>query len=194
MFKIIKAAGGVVKNSKDEILFIYRLKKWDLPKGKLDKGETIMECAKREVEEETKVKVECGEKIISTWHTYTRNKKFILKKTTWYKMNSLDDSGMKPQKKENIEKAAGCLKVLAHPARLQIMCALRNGEQTVQDLEFLTGLRQTTLSQHLSLLKNRDVLASRREANFSFYRIANMRMVELFNLVQDIFCHTPKES
>ncbi len=104
MFKIIKAAGGVVKNSKDEILFIYRLKKWDLPKGKLDKGETIKECAKREVEEETKVSVSCGNKILSTWHTYTRNKKFILKKTTWYKMNSLDDSGMKPQKKENIEK------------------------------------------------------------------------------------------
>ena len=104
MFKIIKAAGGVVKNSKDEILFIYRLKKWDLPKGKLDKGETIKECAKREVEEETKVSVSCGNKIVSTWHTYTRNRKFILKKTTWYKMNSLDDSGMKPQKKENIEK------------------------------------------------------------------------------------------
>ena len=96
--------------------------------------------------------------------------------------------------KENIEKAAGCLKVLAHPARLQIMCALRNGEQTVQDLEFLTGLRQTTLSQHLSLLKNRDVLASRREANYSFYRIANMRMVELFNMVQDIFCQSYPKS
>ena len=96
--------------------------------------------------------------------------------------------------KENIEKAAGCLKVLARPARLQIMCALRNGEQTVQDLEFLTGLRQTTLSQHLSLLKNRDVLASRREANYSFYRIANMRMVELFNLVQDIFCNSYPKS
>ena len=54
------------------------MKKWDLPKGKLDKGETIKECATREVEEETKVKVECKEKIISTWHTYTRNKKFIL--------------------------------------------------------------------------------------------------------------------
>ena len=96
--------------------------------------------------------------------------------------------------KENIEKAAGCLKVLAHPARLQIMCALRKGEQTVQDLEFLTGLRQTTLSQHLSLLKNRDVLVSRREANYSFYRIANMRMVELFNLVQDMFCQSYPKS
>tara|TARA_B100000287_G_scaffold348909_1_gene337339 strand:- start:8766 stop:9443 length:678 start_codon:yes stop_codon:yes gene_type:complete len=104
MFKIVKAGGGVVENINSEILFIYRMKKWDLPKGKLDKGETIKECAKREVEEETKVKVECGEKIISTWHTYTRNKKFILKKTTWFKMRSVDDSKMKPQKKEKIEK------------------------------------------------------------------------------------------
>ena len=104
MFKIIKAGGGVVKNNNDQILFIYRLKKWDLPKGKLDKGETIRECAKREVEEETKVKVNLKQKIISTWHTYTRNKKFILKKTTWFTMDCVDDSKMKPQKKEKIEK------------------------------------------------------------------------------------------
>ena len=104
MFKIIKAGGGVVKNNNDQILFIYRLKKWDLPKGKLDKGETISDCAKREVEEETKVKVNLKQKIISTWHTYTRNKKFILKKTTWFKMDCVDDSKMKPQKKEKIEK------------------------------------------------------------------------------------------
>jgi ADP-ribose pyrophosphatase YjhB (NUDIX family) len=104
LFKIIKAGGGVVENSNKEILFIYRMKKWDLPKGKLDKGESIRECAKREVEEETKVEVDCREKIISTWHTYTRNKKFILKKTTWFKMKSLNDSKMRPQKKEKIEK------------------------------------------------------------------------------------------
>ena len=104
MFKVIKAGGGVVKNDDGKILFIYRLKKWDLPKGKKEKGESIRECAKREVEEETKVKVECYQKIISTWHTYTKNKKFILKKTSWFVMNSLDDSKMKPQKKEKIEK------------------------------------------------------------------------------------------
>ena len=104
MFKIIKAGGGVVSNSKKEILFIYRMKKWDLPKGKLEKGESIKDCAVREVQEETKVNVKCGEKILSTWHTYTKNKKFILKKTTWFNMNSVDDSKMKPQKKEKIEK------------------------------------------------------------------------------------------
>ena len=104
MFKIVKAAGGVVKNKNDEILFIYRMKKWDLPKGKLDKGETILECAKREVQEETMVDVECKDKIVSTWHTYTRNNKYVLKKTTWFRMLCLDDSKMKPQKKEKIEK------------------------------------------------------------------------------------------
>jgi ADP-ribose pyrophosphatase YjhB (NUDIX family) len=104
MFKVVKAGGGVVKNEDGKILFIYRLKKWDLPKGKKEKGESIRECAKREVEEETMVKVECYQKIISTWHTYTKNKKFILKKTSWFIMKSLDDSKMKPQKKEKIEK------------------------------------------------------------------------------------------
>ena len=104
MFTIIKAGGGVVSNSKKEILFIYRMKKWDLPKGKLEKGESIKDCAVREVQEETKVNVKCGEKILSTWHTYTKNKKFILKKTTWFNMNSVDDSKMKPQKKKKIEK------------------------------------------------------------------------------------------
>lgn len=104
MFKIIKAAGGVVENEQKEILFIYRLKKWDLPKGKLDKGESIKECAVREVEEETKVKVNCKNKIISTWHTYLQNRKYILKKTTWFLMQCIDDSEMKPQKKEKIEK------------------------------------------------------------------------------------------
>tara|TARA_B100001121_G_scaffold34847_1_gene29619 strand:+ start:1566 stop:2255 length:690 start_codon:yes stop_codon:yes gene_type:complete len=104
MFTIIKAGGGVVSNNKKEILFIYRMKKWDLPKGKLEKGESIKDCAVREVQEETKVNVKCREKILSTWHTYTKNKKFILKKTTWFNMKSIDDSKMKPQKKEKIEK------------------------------------------------------------------------------------------
>lgn len=94
----------------------------------------------------------------------------------------------------NIDQATRSLKVLAHPARLKILCALRTGEQTVQDLEYYTGLKQTTLSQHLSLLRSRDIVTSRREANFSFYRIANDRILELFELIKDIYCQTWKES
>lgn len=88
----------------------------------------------------------------------------------------------------NIDQATRSLKVLAHPARLKILCALRAGEHTVQELEYYTGLKQTTLSQHLSLLRSRDIVASRREANFSYYRIANERVIELFELIKDIYC------
>tara|TARA_Y100001935_G_scaffold12259_1_gene9537 strand:+ start:441 stop:1127 length:687 start_codon:yes stop_codon:yes gene_type:complete len=103
-FKVIKAAGGIVQNNENKILFIYRLGKWDLPKGKKDKGEKIKDCAVREVEEETNTKVKIINRNCTTWHTYTRYKKFILKKTVWYKMKCIDDSKMKGQKKEKIEK------------------------------------------------------------------------------------------
>ncbi len=89
---------------------------------------------------------------------------------------------------ENIETAAQCLKVMSHPARLRILCALRGGEQTVQNLEYYTGIRQTTLSQHLSLLKSRGLLVSRREATYSFYRISNENIIELFDLIKEIYC------
>ena len=103
-FKIVKAAGGVLKNKENKILFIYRLGRWDLPKGKKDKGESIKNCAVREVQEETNIKVKRKEKICTSWHTYTRYKKFILKKTVWYNMECIDDSKMKGQIKEKIEK------------------------------------------------------------------------------------------
>ena len=61
-FKVIKAAGGIVQNREKKILFIYRLGKWDLPKGKKDKGEKIKNCAVREVEEETNTKVKIQKK------------------------------------------------------------------------------------------------------------------------------------
>lgn len=102
VFNIVKAAGGVVEKG-DDILLIHRLGKWDLPKGKLEKNETAKEGAKREVEEETGVIIELGKKICSTWHTYTRNRKYVLKKTNWYKMKCIDDSYMSPQEEEGIE-------------------------------------------------------------------------------------------
>ncbi|MCH7409914.1 NUDIX hydrolase [Belliella sp. DSM 111904] len=101
-FTIIKAAGGVVKKG-EKVLFIHRLGKWDLPKGKFEKGETPSECAIREVEEECAISVKLGAEICKTWHTYTHNRKSILKKTYWFSMENLNDTGMKPQKEEGIE-------------------------------------------------------------------------------------------
>lgn len=83
--KFIEAAGGLVKRS-DQYLFIKRHGLWDIPKGKLDKGETIEECAVREIEEE------CGliapvivDHLVNTWHTYETGKgKKVIKKSYWY--------------------------------------------------------------------------------------------------------------
>lgn len=101
-FKVIKAAGGVVRKG-DKYLMIYRMKKWDLPKGKLDKKESVKEAAKREVEEECNVKVSVKKKVCTTWHTYTMKRKKVIKRTTWYAMKLKEDGNMKPQLEEDIE-------------------------------------------------------------------------------------------
>jgi ADP-ribose pyrophosphatase YjhB (NUDIX family) len=101
-FKIIKAAGGVIRK-KDKFLMIYRMKKWDLPKGKKEKKEKYRQTAIREVGEECNVSVKIGKKICTTWHTYTMNKRAMLKKTRWYCMDVVDDSRMKPSTEEDIE-------------------------------------------------------------------------------------------
>lgn len=102
-YKVVKAAGGVVYNDENKILLIYRLGKWDLPKGKRDDGEKSKQTAVREVEEECGIKVKLGSKLCTTWHTYTMGNNKILKRTKWYKMECLNDSEMKPQIEEGIE-------------------------------------------------------------------------------------------
>jgi ADP-ribose pyrophosphatase YjhB (NUDIX family) len=103
-FKYKIAAGGVVENSDGKILLMKRLGKWDLPKGKLDKGETIEECALREIEEETGAK---GLSIVSsfaeTYHTYYRNEKWMIKHTHWYIVNCKEDNKLIPETEEDIE-------------------------------------------------------------------------------------------
>lgn len=101
-FKVVDAAGGlVVKRGK--FLMINRMKKWDLPKGKRDPGESSRQTAVREVNEECGIEVKLGKRIVTTWHTYTMNKNLMLKRTRWYVMELTDDSKMKPDKNENIE-------------------------------------------------------------------------------------------
>lgn len=103
-FKIVKAAGGLVRK-KEKFLMIYRLKKWDLPKGKKEKGERYKETAVREVGEECNITVKLGQKICTTWHTYTMNKHAMIKKTRWYVMDVVDDARLRPAQEEDIEEA-----------------------------------------------------------------------------------------
>lgn len=104
-FQFIEAAGGVVQNQKDEILLIYRNGCWDLPKGKVEKGENISEAAIREVEEECGlVGPEITDELSSTYHTYERNGKKYLKRTHWYVMEYNKDHKLIPQIEEGITK------------------------------------------------------------------------------------------
>lgn len=102
-FKVVKAAGGIVVNN-DKCLLIYRKKKWDLPKGKLDKDENSQKAAVREIKEETGVSSKLQRKICTTWHTYTFNNELVLKRTKWFLLDCVSDKGMKPQEEEEIEK------------------------------------------------------------------------------------------
>ncbi len=100
---LIQAGGGLVENEKGEILFMFRRGKWDLPKGKLDPGETLESCAVREVEEETGVsRLELIRFLITTEHEYEERRQFILKQTHWYLMKADSSQPLIPQKEEDI--------------------------------------------------------------------------------------------
>lgn len=105
-FTVIEAAGGVVLNATNEILMIYRLGKWDLPKGKLEEGESVKEGALREVIEECGIGgLQVVRELPMTYHTYIQNDTPILKRTYWFEMKTDYKAELVPQIEEHIEKA-----------------------------------------------------------------------------------------
>jgi 8-oxo-dGTP pyrophosphatase MutT (NUDIX family) len=102
--KYIGAAGGLIKRE-DSYLFIYRLGKWDLPKGKIEKGEKTKAAAVRECEEECGIRgLIIQEELPSTYHMYLYKKGFAIKRTYWYLMNTTFAGELTPQTEEHIEK------------------------------------------------------------------------------------------
>ncbi|RYZ21741.1 MAG: NUDIX domain-containing protein [Chitinophagaceae bacterium] len=103
-FHVIRTGGGVVENADRHLLLIRRLGHWDLPKGKLDPGETLEECAVREVMEETGVQnLEAGELLTVTYHTYPEKGEWVLKENFWYRMRTGFTGALVPQTDEDIE-------------------------------------------------------------------------------------------
>jgi ADP-ribose pyrophosphatase YjhB (NUDIX family) len=103
-----QAGGGLVRNSHGEYLLIFRRGKWDLPKGKLEDGENIQQCALREVAEETGLSnITLGDYITDTHHAYMHREQWVLKQSTWYKMDA-PMQRLIPQIEEDIEIARWC--------------------------------------------------------------------------------------
>jgi|TARA_R100000664_G_scaffold207_1_gene479 8-oxo-dGTP pyrophosphatase MutT (NUDIX family) len=106
MKKIIKAAGGLVINKNEEILFIHRRGHWDLPKGKVDLGESIEETAVREVSEETGIpfkKLKLHSYLTDTRHVFLKEN-FLQKETSWFVMKTKYSGKLVPDENEGIER------------------------------------------------------------------------------------------
>ncbi len=91
-------------------------------------------------------------------------------------------------REEDIERASRSLKAMSHPLRLKILCTLRDQEVSVQDIVDNVGTSQSNISQHLAILRDKGILASRKDANRVFYRIGDARTLRLIGMMQEVFC------
>lgn len=92
------------------------------------------------------------------------------------------------EKQEHIEVAAKALKAIAHPLRLKILCVLGGEEACVQDIVEAVGTSQSNISQHLAILRDKDVLVTRKDANRVYYRIGDARILQLIDMMREVFC------
>ncbi|NOQ35514.1 MAG: metalloregulator ArsR/SmtB family transcription factor [Methylococcaceae bacterium] len=88
----------------------------------------------------------------------------------------------------DITRAARCLKAMSHPLRLKILCVLGNNAISVQDIVEQVGTSQSNISQHLAILREKDILGYRKEANRVYYFIDDERMLQLIRMMRDVFC------
>lgn len=93
-------------------------------------------------------------------------------------------------REEDVEVASRSLKAISHPLRLKILCVLGGNEVSVQDIVECVGTSQSNISQHLAILRDKGILASRKEANRVFYRVGDSRTLKLIGMMQEVFCST----
>lgn len=92
------------------------------------------------------------------------------------------------QREDDIEKTSRSLKAMAHPLRLKILCILGDGEISVQVIANLVGTSQSNISQHLAILRDKGILASRKDANRVYYRVGDPRTLRLIDMMREVFC------
>ncbi|VAW68943.1 Transcriptional regulator, ArsR family [hydrothermal vent metagenome] len=101
---------------------------------------------------------------------------------------NFDEGTQLMTREEDIERASRSLKAMSHPLRLKILCTLRDQEVSVQDIVDNVGTSQSNISQHLAILRDKGILASRKDANRVFYRVGDARTLRLIGMMQEVFC------
>ena len=89
---------------------------------------------------------------------------------------------------DDIERASRSLKAMSHPLRLKILCTLGDQESSVQDIVDQVGTSQSNISQHLAILREKDVLVTRKDANRVYYRVGDARTLQLIGMMREVFC------
>ncbi|AFL74705.1 ArsR/SmtB family transcription factor [Thiocystis violascens] len=90
---------------------------------------------------------------------------------------------------DDIERASRSLKAMSHPLRLKILCTLGDREISVQEIVDHVGTSQSNISQHLAILRDKGILASRKDANRVYYRVSDGRTLRLIGMMREVFCH-----
>ena len=89
----------------------------------------------------------------------------------------------------DIERASRSLKAMSHPLRLKILCTLGDQEISVQEIVDHVGTSQSNISQHLAILRDKGILASRKDANRVYYRVSDSRTLKLIGMMRQVFCN-----
>jgi ArsR family transcriptional regulator len=89
---------------------------------------------------------------------------------------------------EDVDRASRSLKAMSHPLRLKILCTLGDDEVSVQDIVEQVGTSQSNISQHLAILRDKGILASRKDANRVYYRVSDFRTLKLIGMMREVFC------
>ena len=134
LLKTEVAAGGLIRNRRGQALLFYRRGAWDMPKGHQESGESLEECALREVQEETGLThLALGKPICVTYHTWHNPRgQFVLKESHWYEMTLTEAEKVKVQTEEDIKKAAWC-------GPLRLKCLLKKAYPSIRDVFIHAG-------------------------------------------------------
>ena len=116
--------------------------------------------------------------------------KFDTTKKTFLEANSGFDGSVDEllADDDDIDRASRALKAMSHPLRLKILCTLGDQEVSVQDIVEHVGTSQSNISQHLAILRDKGILASRKDANRVYYRVSDARTLKLIGMMREVFC------